>query len=883
MSLVGEIPLVSRDTELDRIRTRLARPEPAAFVLAGASGLGKTRLVGEAAGVAAGLGFTTVRVVATRAAAAIPFGPFATFLPADDQPSTDLLGLLRAASTAILKRAAPGRRLLLAVDDAHLLDDGSAALVHQLVRERSCSVLASLRTPGPVPDSVTTLWKDGLAERIDLRPWTEAETATVLAAVLDGPVARGAVRQLWELSQGNALYLRELLIGAVASGALAKDGDIWSLARPLTPPGRLVELVAGRIAGLATGTVAVIELLAVGEPLGVTVLERLTDQPSLEDAEAQGLVQIGYDGRRAEARLAHPVYGEALRQSLPRSRLRRISGVLAGAVEATGARRRDDLLRLGRWKLDSGAPGEPELLDRAAGRAMQMFDVDLAARLARAALDAGAGAGAGLILGEAAFTAGRHQEAEAVLASLVPACRDDGELARVASARAHNFHTLIGDGDAAYAVLDEALGVITDPAARLELLGRLALLRAHEPDPAAALAAAQPLLASDDDTLASRGCHAAALALALLGRGDEAVSVAGTGLKRHRRAAEQQATGLHHGPETQLIGAIFGHLASGRLSAAATAAADGYQSCLRSGDKEGQATFLLLIGCADLERGDLANATAAFADGASVNRTIHDLPGLRWCLSGVVLAESMRGNAGPAEAAAAQRDLIAGGPMMIYEPDLIDRGTAWLCIAHGEVTRAGDILAAAAERAAARQMRVAEARLLHDLARIGQPERAASRLAKLAELTEGGYVPALARHAAALTHGDGDGAELAASASAFEEMGAALLAAEALAASAAAWKSAGLERPAAAAARRAAELAASCANPHTPALAAGGYVSRLTPREREVAGLAATGASSKEIAARLVLSVRTVENHLQNAYSKLGVTSREELTRLMTP
>ncbi len=54
---------------------------------------------------------------------------------------------------------------------------------------------------------------------------------------------------------------------------------------------------------------------------------------------------------------------------------------------------------------------------------------------------------------------------------------------------------------------------------------------------------------------------------------------------------------------------------------------------------------------------------------------------------------------------------------------------------------------------------------------------------------------------------------------------------------------------------------------------------RLTQREREIADMAAAGASNREIAAKLVLSVRTVDNHLQNAYSKLGVTSREDLAQ----
>jgi DNA-binding CsgD family transcriptional regulator len=51
----------------------------------------------------------------------------------------------------------------------------------------------------------------------------------------------------------------------------------------------------------------------------------------------------------------------------------------------------------------------------------------------------------------------------------------------------------------------------------------------------------------------------------------------------------------------------------------------------------------------------------------------------------------------------------------------------------------------------------------------------------------------------------------------------------------------------------------------------------LTEREREIVGLAAAGASSNAIASHLSLSVRTVNNHLQRAYIKLGVTSRSEL------
>ncbi|TDD25803.1 helix-turn-helix transcriptional regulator [Actinomadura sp. KC06] len=55
---------------------------------------------------------------------------------------------------------------------------------------------------------------------------------------------------------------------------------------------------------------------------------------------------------------------------------------------------------------------------------------------------------------------------------------------------------------------------------------------------------------------------------------------------------------------------------------------------------------------------------------------------------------------------------------------------------------------------------------------------------------------------------------------------------------------------------------------------------RLTPQERQVVRLAASGTSSREIASQLFLSPRTVEYHLYKAYPKLGISSRKELSRL---
>jgi DNA-binding NarL/FixJ family response regulator len=63
--------------------------------------------------------------------------------------------------------------------------------------------------------------------------------------------------------------------------------------------------------------------------------------------------------------------------------------------------------------------------------------------------------------------------------------------------------------------------------------------------------------------------------------------------------------------------------------------------------------------------------------------------------------------------------------------------------------------------------------------------------------------------------------------------------------------------------------------------AASGAAHGFTPRERQVAELAAAGRTNREIAQTLVVSERTVEVHLSNAFAKAGVSSRTKLARWM--
>jgi DNA-binding CsgD family transcriptional regulator len=169
---------------------------------------------------------------------------------------------------------------------------------------------------------------------------------------------------------------------------------------------------------------------------------------------------------------------------------------------------------------------------------------------------------------------------------------------------------------------------------------------------------------------------------------------------------------------------------------------------------------------------------------------------------------------------------------------------------------------------------------LTEIARFGDPALVAPRLAELAEVRDGRFVPARARFAAALAADEP--AELLGAAADLEAIGAELLAAEAATAAAAAYTRAADARRATAASQRARALLDRCGPARTPLLAAGQATATLTVRERDIALAAARGRSSQEIAEQFSLSVRTVENHLYRAYAKLGVTSRRELAATLT-
>jgi DNA-binding CsgD family transcriptional regulator len=241
-------------------------------------------------------------------------------------------------------------------------------------------------------------------------------------------------------------------------------------------------------------------------------------------------------------------------------------------------------------------------------------------------------------------------------------------------------------------------------------------------------------------------------------------------------------------------------------------------------------------------------------------------------------ALALAGSYDEAEAVLGEYDGLPGSGGAEFGPEVL-QARAWVCVAGGDLTRATAFLTEAAELARAQGSLATECEFLHDLARLGLGAEVAARLRQVARSVEGPLAPARVVHVDAVISRNPGGLETASQA--FEDLGALLLAAEGAADAAVAWRGRREPRKAAAAERRAGLLAERCEGARTPGLIAAPARALLSARELEIARLAAAGIPNKEIAARLYLSVRTVENKLHTAYEKLGVDGRAELAEAL--
>lgn len=851
-------------------------------VLVGETGIGKTAVMQH---VLRHMQADTyvVQVRGSEFAGRTPFGAL-TFLLSDLDPelSSHPVMILRGLTQLVTERA-QGRPVLLAVDNAEELDEFSAMVLTQMVLNRSAGMLVAFRDFSSAPAEFTGLWRDGILHRVDLGPLNVTETATYLGELLGGTVSRAAAAALHEYSGGIPQLVSLARTDFQDAGRLKLHNGSWVLAPgDQIRGGRVVSAVLARLDQLTPAQMHLLELLAMAGCLPLTVSLAQLDSAELDDLQERSLVNLDA-GPVPDVRITSAVVARAVRAGLGPSRQRQLFEDLSPLLNTVEGFVLDPLA-LARWLEGIGEALPMELAVRAARSATDAGTPGTAVRLLTAAADAEDDAGAVAELARARTAQGDFGTALGILARFrgSEAAPSPEERIRLMLAECRVLcieATGLRDPRSAAAPAEPARMRHTDLFARVEqeirvlaavpgtntagLLRELVTARAecHSAhgrflDNAAYLAGTESQEAGAD--LDFRILRAAWLceAWGMTNRQDDAVELAG----KVERLLE--GGGLSADMRARVMGRLLhAYLMTGDLPACERLLA-------RSAGMEG-AYAELAEGLLHAFAGRTSPALAALVPAVSqlaVSGPAAFLP-LAAAAAGYCLALEGRGEEAR-KYLQVQRNAADGGPWTVR------RGARHFSALADAALGAESGSARFASLAAQDHRRGAYSyELLARLTamRLGDADSLDEVLSAAAN-QQGDFAALCESYAKGLGNAD---TQLLLRASEIAAGSGHVLLAREISEHALGIASGAGDRATVRFIHRSRRVAA----PDTQAEAADEFLGALTSRERSIARKAAAGTSNKKIAEELGISVRTVEGHLYQVYSKLHVGSRRELAR----
>ena len=890
---MGSWPIIARTEHIDAVVAALSARPARAQLLRGPSGVGKTTVAAAVSSTLGDHGRTIVPVIALAELQHVPLGALAPVLGSSRFAEIADVGERLHELMGIVGRHADS--YLLVVDDAPLLDAASAAALYQLVRVFGVPCLMTARDEHAITGPVARLLHEDLVTVTDFDGLSLDDTRDLLRRRLGAEPRPETLQRLYDTTRGNPLFLRELVLAAERSGRVHPSpfGVEVDAARL---PDHIIGTVAGRLAELGNRERHVAELLAVAQPWPPAAT-RDDEREAIDALVAAGIVTVSGPEELGYLALAHPVFAEALLAGLDaaaRSDRRREAAVRLLALDApqltfTALCLRDD----------AGDELELDDLIWASGYAHAVGDHERAATAARRAVyRAGTDAPlasrcrARLALGAALSALGELDEADAVFDDADALARDAGPGAvdlRAAVQLRWGQHTALrrtAPRDAVnrmVAVLDEL-----DPAGR-------ALL---EPD-----IAKWRLMAGDTDAVSLPGAPGESGV-----PGDSAAPggrAAGVGADPDASESAETLTGP--AALNAAIGAAMIATMSGRTTEAAHAVEAGRPLAAQNADVLPFADSLLDLNVflIDVGNGRIAEARAfaeqrrldPFADSAGLwsyalalihlhAGRLHDaqplarlaVEQLRWRdftgLLGpaIALAATVAAQLGePAEAESLLAQLDDGHLDDVKVTLQAAEARAWLALAGDDHEAALAELGAAVARGAELGHLLLTALTASVGIRAGGAVAFADAFAGFASYSGCTLITTLAQTAEAWR--DADAAAALELAPRIQGIGLDALALDTVRA-ALEWASGQrmLERRARVLMT---ELSLTVVAPRRGRGAR--EQAGLTEREWVIAQAAARRERSREIAERLGVSVRTVDNHLANVYRKLGVAGRAEL------
>jgi len=374
---------LARGDYADRVRAALAAPGSLGVVITGDRGTGKS-LVGRGALAGFGADVHTLQLRTSGTDTATPYGCLAFTLARLPQSALGSPTAILHGITSLIRDDAAGRNCVILLDNAGPLDEQSTGVLLNLLQTGTAQLIATAEHTADLPPDFYWLISSGQLTEIRLASMTEIETLSVLQAALGHRVSTALASQMHELVGGSPTLLQAVVSEQIERGNLVLSGSVWTLLDELVLDGRtaLEDIVRARYARETAEAREVIEVLSCARSFSLSRLARMYGPGLIADMEEAGQIVVDRTDRHFVT-LGDRYLGDIVRNWLSVERRLELRDKVPGHQEHELEELTvEDLLAYAAWTHDCRAKLAPAHALAAARAAVRLFDPKFALQCA---------------------------------------------------------------------------------------------------------------------------------------------------------------------------------------------------------------------------------------------------------------------------------------------------------------------------------------------------------------------------------------------------------------------------------------------------------------------------------------------------------------------